>query len=155
MRIKQGLVGDSILAIPVWLYLIHSLLLHWNYQYLLKLSKLGFTQMAIFPRHPCVPLGLNWLKDLIICCDEIIDDNKRGEFQRPSQGMGINGRLSPGCSDPFGSLWGFGSTVLNERCVLLSVALMSDAPGGSCSRGSAGSEGHPTSKGEGAAYSIG
>ncbi len=36
-------------------------------------------------------------------------------------------------ADPFGSLWGFGSTALDERCVLLSVALMSDAPGGSCS----------------------
>jgi hypothetical protein len=69
-------------------------------------------------------------------------------------------RLSPGCSDllgaapgdtasiasrcirfpgaaiPFGPLWGFGSTALNERCVLLSVALKSDAPGGSCSGGS-------------------
>ncbi len=81
--------GDTIVATPAWLYLKHSLPLHVYYQSLQKVDKLGFKNLVIYPGHPPVPLGSDYLKDLIVCCEEILGDPGLGIFTTTFAGEGL------------------------------------------------------------------
>jgi hydroxyacylglutathione hydrolase len=81
--------GDSIVATPVWLYLKHSLPVKTYFEALKRIDARSDSFDTIFPGHQPIPLGREYLSDLIACAEDILSKPGIGELTKTFAGEGL------------------------------------------------------------------